>query len=84
MKSRLLFGALQSLVAVHTSSAAPIAAGDLLELNACRDASFAAQQLVVRASDSTVRTHLRNINMKLNARSRTQAVAIARRLGVVR
>ena len=56
MKSRLLFGALQSLVAVHTSSAAPIAAGDLLELNACRDASFAAQQLVVRASDSTVRT----------------------------
>ena len=34
-------------------------------------------------SDSTVRTHLRNINMKLNARSRTQAVAIARRLGVM-
>jgi LuxR family maltose regulon positive regulatory protein len=34
-------------------------------------------------SDSTVRTHLRNINMKLNARSRTQAVAIARRLGVI-
>ena len=35
-------------------------------------------------SDSTVRTHLRNINMKLDARSRTQAVAIARRLGVIR
>lgn len=34
-------------------------------------------------SDSTVRTHLRNINSKLNARSRTQAVAIARRLGIV-
>ena len=30
-------------------------------------------------SDSTVRTHLRNINLKLGARSRTQAVAIARR-----
>ncbi|HVR49144.1 MAG TPA: LuxR C-terminal-related transcriptional regulator [Pseudorhodoferax sp.] len=35
-------------------------------------------------SDSTVRTHLRNINMKLNAKSRTQAVAIARKLGVIR
>jgi LuxR family maltose regulon positive regulatory protein len=34
-------------------------------------------------SDSTVRTHLRNINAKLDARSRTQAVAIARRLGMV-
>lgn len=35
-------------------------------------------------SDSTVRTHLRSINGKLNARSRTQAVAIARRLGVIK
>jgi LuxR family maltose regulon positive regulatory protein len=34
-------------------------------------------------SDSTVRTHLRNINMKLDARSRTQAVAIGRRLGLI-
>lgn len=34
-------------------------------------------------SDSTVRTHLRNINTKLNAHSRTQAVAAARRLGVI-
>lgn len=34
-------------------------------------------------SDSTVRTHLRNINSKLNASSRTQAAAIARRLGLV-
>ncbi|MEX3941848.1 LuxR C-terminal-related transcriptional regulator [Paraburkholderia sp. BR10937] len=34
-------------------------------------------------SDSTVRTHLRNINSKLNARSRTQAVAIARKLGLM-
>ena len=34
-------------------------------------------------SESTVRTHLRNINAKLDARSRTQAVAIARRLGVI-
>ncbi|HSW03827.1 LuxR C-terminal-related transcriptional regulator [Aquabacterium sp.] len=34
-------------------------------------------------SDSTVRTHLRNINLKLGAHSRTQAVAIARRLRVI-
>ena len=34
-------------------------------------------------SDSTVRTHLRNINFKLGARSRTQAVAMARRLGLM-
>ncbi len=34
-------------------------------------------------SESTVRTHLRNINAKLNARNRTEAVAIARRLGLV-
>jgi len=35
-------------------------------------------------SDSTVRTHLRNVNTKLNARSRAEAVAIARRLDVIR
>lgn len=33
-------------------------------------------------SDSTVRTHLRNINLKLHASSRSQAVAIARKLGL--
>jgi LuxR family maltose regulon positive regulatory protein len=43
--------------------------------------SAMAEKLFV--SDSTVRTHLRNINSKLNATSRTQAVAIARRLGIV-
>jgi LuxR family maltose regulon positive regulatory protein len=35
-------------------------------------------------SDSTVRTHLRNINLKLAATSRSQAVANARRLMLVR
>ncbi|KQT09704.1 LuxR C-terminal-related transcriptional regulator [Ramlibacter sp. Leaf400] len=35
-------------------------------------------------SDSTVRTHLRNINGKLGANNRTQAVAMARRLGLIR
>ncbi|RJG18915.1 LuxR C-terminal-related transcriptional regulator [Massilia cavernae] len=44
--------------------------------------SAIAEKLFV--SDSTVRTHLRNINMKLNANSRTQAVAIARRLQLIR
>jgi LuxR family maltose regulon positive regulatory protein len=35
-------------------------------------------------SDSTVRTHLRNINMKLSAQNRTQAVSLARRYGLIR
>ena len=35
-------------------------------------------------SESTARTHLRGINAKLNAGNRTQAVAFARRLGVIR
>ncbi|PIF73798.1 LuxR family maltose regulon positive regulatory protein [Variovorax sp. 54] len=35
-------------------------------------------------TDSTVRTHLRNINSKLAAGSRMQAVSAARRLGIVR
>jgi len=43
--------------------------------------SAMAEKLFV--SESTVRTHLRNINMKLGAHSRTQAVAIARKLGLV-
>ena len=34
-------------------------------------------------SDSTVRTHLRNINSKLNAHNRTEAVAIARKHGLI-
>jgi len=44
--------------------------------------SAMAEKLFV--SDSTVRTHLGNINIKLDAKSRTQAVAIARKLGVIR
>lgn len=35
-------------------------------------------------SDSTVRTHLRNLNSKLAVNSRMQAVAAARRLGILR
>lgn len=44
--------------------------------------SAMAEKLFV--STSTVRTHLRNINSKLGAGNRTQAVAIARRLGLIR
>lgn len=44
--------------------------------------SAMAEKLFV--SDSTVRTHLRNINAKLDAKSRTHAVAVARKLGVIR
>ncbi|MDT7837254.1 LuxR C-terminal-related transcriptional regulator [Aquabacterium sp. OR-4] len=44
--------------------------------------SALAEKLFV--SDSTVRTHLRNINTKLGSHSRTQAVAVARRLSVIR
>lgn len=43
--------------------------------------SAMAEKLFV--SDSTIRTHLRNINTKLDTRSRTQAVAMARRIGVI-
>ncbi len=39
---------------------------------------------VLFVSESTVRTHLRNIYAKLNASNRTEAVAIARRLGLVK
>ena len=34
-------------------------------------------------SESTVRTHLRNINYKLSVSTRTQAVTAARRLGIL-
>jgi LuxR family maltose regulon positive regulatory protein len=44
--------------------------------------SALAEKLFV--SDSTVRTHLRNINMKMGVRSRMQAVSNARRLGLIR
>jgi LuxR family maltose regulon positive regulatory protein len=45
--------------------------------------SNAAMMEKLFVSDSTVRTHLRNINAKLSASSRTQAIAIARRLGLI-
>lgn len=43
------------------------------------------EQLAERlfVAETTVRTHLRNINVKLDARSRMEAIAIARRLGLI-
>jgi LuxR family maltose regulon positive regulatory protein len=35
-------------------------------------------------SQNTVRTHLRNLNVKLDAVNRTQAIAVARRLNLIR
>ena len=35
-------------------------------------------------SRNTVRTHLRNLNVKLDAANRTQAIAVARRLNLIR
>jgi LuxR family maltose regulon positive regulatory protein len=37
----------------------------------------------LQVSDSTIRTHLRSINMKLDAQNRTQAVSIARKYGML-
>jgi LuxR family maltose regulon positive regulatory protein len=34
-------------------------------------------------SETTIKAHLRNISAKLGANSRTEAVAIARRLGLI-
>lgn len=44
--------------------------------------SALAEKLFV--SDSTVRTHLRNINSKFNTQNRGQAVAMGRRIGIIR
>lgn len=70
---------------LHASPAEPLTRKELrvLELLASGYSNAAmAEKLFV--SDSTVRTHLRSINLKLGARSRTQAVALARQLRVLR
>jgi LuxR family maltose regulon positive regulatory protein len=92
---RLLEGFGQSVITTALDSAAPPqVAGGVIEPLTAKEIrimvlladgysnSALAEKLFV--SDSTVRTHLRNINGKLGARSRTEAVAIARRLGVIR
>lgn len=71
----------------ETASEAPVEALSRKELEVFR---LVAEGLSNRAlaerlfiSEATVRTHLRNINVKLNAHSRGHAVAIARRHGIL-
>lgn len=52
-----------------------------LTADGCSNATMAEK---LNLSDSTVRTHLRNISSKLNAHSRAEAVATARRLSLIR
>ncbi|TWC63137.1 LuxR family maltose regulon positive regulatory protein [Pseudomonas sp. SJZ103] len=52
-----------------------------LTADGCSNATMADK---LNLSDSTVRTHLRNISSKLNAHSRAEAVATARRLSLIR
>ena len=46
----------------------------------CRNTTMAERLFI---SESTVRTHLRNINLKLHAANRTEAAVVARRLGLI-
>jgi LuxR family maltose regulon positive regulatory protein len=86
-----LLGAFGSLAA----SASPSAQGDQLMEPLTRKEIQVLQRVAEGASNTgiaekldlsinTVRAHLRSINNKLNARSRAEAVAIARRLDLIR
>ena len=78
-------GGAAALAGVHPALAEALTRKEIRVLQLLAEGysnSAMAEKLFV--SDSTVRTHLRNINLKLDARSRTQAVAIARRLGLMR
>ena len=55
-------------------------AGAALLAQGCRNTTMAERLFV---SESTVRTHLRNINLKLHAANRTEAAVIGRRLGLI-
>lgn len=90
-----LLQAMGPMAAVDAETATPAAGGDAIKEPLTRKEIRVLQLLAegysnnamaekLFVSDSTVRTHLRNINMKLDAKSRTQAVAIARKVGVIR
>lgn len=68
-------------VNVQTDALTPKEIRMLLLLAEGYSNSALAEKLFI--SDSTVRTHLRNINTKLNTHSRTQALAVARRAGLI-
>lgn len=79
-----MLGAPRAEVPDDTSDADKLTPKELRMLRLLAD-GFSNSELAVKlfVSDSTVRTHLRNINLKLNAGNRTQAVAIARKLGLI-
>lgn len=52
----------------------------LLLAQGCGNQAIAEKLFV---SVTTVKTHLRNINLKLGAHNRTEAISIARRLGII-
>ncbi len=70
---------------VENQFAAPLTRKEIRVLQLVADGKSNAEITAELAiSDSTVRTHLRSINQKLNARSRAEAAAIGRRLDIVR
>ncbi|MNN16069.1 Transcriptional regulatory protein LiaR [compost metagenome] len=80
---------LDTLLAGHEEST-PAAPADLLSERELGVLRLLAEGLRNReiadrlfVSETTVRTHLRNINVKLDSQSRTHAVAIARQLGLL-
>ncbi|WP_290689816.1 LuxR C-terminal-related transcriptional regulator [Aquabacterium sp.] len=90
-----LVSALQDMGAAHQAHAEPLPAAREAELagmtpqeirvlhllaQGCSNSDMASR---LKVSDSTVRTHLRNINAKLGAHNRMQAIAAARRLAVI-
>lgn len=77
-------GATHAVTCCHGTLLDPLTRKELRVLKLLAEGySNAAMAENLFVSDSTVRTHLRNINSKLNANSRTQAVAIARKLGLM-
>ncbi len=77
--------------APDTAHGHPIAASEALTLRERQVLQLLAEGMSNSAigehmfvATNTVRTHLRNINVKLDVRTRTEAVTVARRMGLVR
>ncbi len=90
-----LVSALQSMSLAHQVHTEPLPVSREAELAGMTPQEIRVLQLLaegcsngdmatrLKVSDSTVRTHLRNINSKLGAHNRMQAIAAARRLAVI-